>query len=999
MSGFLGTSETEAYWGGIIPTRWRAQVPEGVVLDEYTLLGDYSGVPTTVEDFVSLVSVVGSGVLTYFTIRFIIAPSPVPSIPDQSFSGTVGTLFSQQVSVTGTPTSWSATGLPPGLSINTATGLITGTPTATGTSLATVTATNVHGSDSQAIGFTVAVANATINATVGVVISEAFAGRLGVLIADYVGITGLPPGVIFGDGTEPYAPVVPSGYFPAWLYGIPTSAGTYTVTLTELEDGLPVYLTVVIVVAGSSEPENLVPSIPDQSFSGTVGTLFSQQVSVIGDPTSWSATGLPPGLSINTATGHVLGTPTLAETFSTTVQATNAYGTATEVIEFQIASPESTGGGEVAAGGTGSGCGGGGGIHPSIVAVGTFGGAADYTVLPEGLTFNQSTGRVSGDLPAGAHTIRVYAKNALGEAEKDVTFTASEPAAPTLEGLQALQALQGVSLNYQAAVTNPWETAEIRILDHVAYGNAGGDGFSRNVSGQGWQLIGGGGGGAGAVGEIGSLNYRGGYGGKGQEVTLAGVEYIFGGGGGGCYRYEGISRRGLGMDGGGNAGYYVSGDPLFSNGNGGTKGGGGGGGGNQLGLGGTGGKGLILIKVPDHVTPPEFYGPALGDLGGPAVFLLAGGNSIPGVTGNGYKVFHLYYAWAVISLTSISHPQFNYAMVSKDSSCYEIEVLMVGGGGGGGGGWQGGGGGGGEVVHFKAVVGGMDARYEMKIGRGGYGYGRGPDGVSFIPTGGAENGHYTAFGPISAKGGGGGKSEPPEYYVFPTTDRFPFSGGSGGGGSHGYTQVPVSAYNSPGMAADCRPALRSAPSVWPGTKVSSSTYEVITNLYTLQVSAHTTTRDIPVPWQVNVGENLCQITGEVTNMGSGDIGLLMELTAENVAGTATRVVPLQLTGTGSPSRDVRLFGNMSFGDVPTSGTATGRLVIWNATGASITVSSITYPTGFSGAFSGVIGAGNWAEVTVTFDPVAVTLYGGDITVNAGQSDGSGVIKCRGNGVI
>ena len=60
-------------------------------------------------------------------------------------SGTVGSAFSYQITATNTPTSYGATGLPAGLSVNTATGLISGTPTAAGTSTVTLSATNSAG--------------------------------------------------------------------------------------------------------------------------------------------------------------------------------------------------------------------------------------------------------------------------------------------------------------------------------------------------------------------------------------------------------------------------------------------------------------------------------------------------------------------------------------------------------------------------------------------------------------------------------------------------------------------------------------------------------------------------------------------------------------------------------------------------------------------------------------------------------------------------------------
>jgi serine protease len=69
------------------------------------------------------------------------------------------------------------------------------------------------------------------------------------------------------------------------------------------------------------------------SQTGTVGTAKSLQMSASGGtaPYTWTATGLPAGLTINASTGLISGTPTTAATYSTTVTAkdtTNATGSA-----------------------------------------------------------------------------------------------------------------------------------------------------------------------------------------------------------------------------------------------------------------------------------------------------------------------------------------------------------------------------------------------------------------------------------------------------------------------------------------------------------------------------------------------------------------------------------------------------------------------------------------------------------------------------------------------
>lgn len=71
-------------------------------------------------------------------------------------SGVVGTAFSYTIGwVQGAPTGYGASGLPPGLSLNAATGLISGTPTHPGVYPVTLTASNLGGSSSATTNVTI----------------------------------------------------------------------------------------------------------------------------------------------------------------------------------------------------------------------------------------------------------------------------------------------------------------------------------------------------------------------------------------------------------------------------------------------------------------------------------------------------------------------------------------------------------------------------------------------------------------------------------------------------------------------------------------------------------------------------------------------------------------------------------------------------------------------------------------------------------------------------
>jgi len=113
-----------------------------------------------------------------------------------------------------------------------------------------------------------------------------------------------------------------------------------------------------------------------------------------------------------------------------------------------------------------------------------------------------------------------------------------------------------------------------------------------------------------------------------------------------------------------------------------------------------------------------------------------------------------------------------------------------------------------------------------------------------------------------------------------------------------------------------------------------------------------------------------------------------------------KVVSLLATGTGTgalPTSIINLSGTLSYGNVIVGSTLTKTLTISNSGTSSLTISSITLPTGYSGQYSGVINAGQSVNVVITFSPTSATSYNGNLTVVSNAGSGVSTISVSGAG--
>jgi hypothetical protein len=224
-----------------------------------------------------------------------------------------GTVYSSQLSGIGgaPPYTWSlgTTSGTNGLSLSNS-GLITGTPLTPG---ATTLSVNLRDSQGTVVSVPVTlhvigITTTTLpSAAIGIVYSVTLSGssEFAPLTWSLSGVNPLPPGFSLSS--------------QGVLGGFPTTNGvyTFTVTLTDsIQNSTSAKLTLVV---GSTFSILTTSPLPDAA----VGINYSQALQAAGGspPYTWTATGLPAGITLDPASGMLHGTPTTpgAQTIAVTV--------------------------------------------------------------------------------------------------------------------------------------------------------------------------------------------------------------------------------------------------------------------------------------------------------------------------------------------------------------------------------------------------------------------------------------------------------------------------------------------------------------------------------------------------------------------------------------------------------------------------------------------------------------------------------------------------------
>ena len=381
----------------------------------------------------------------------------------------MGAAYSATLAATGgtAPYSWTlASGsLPAGLVLNPSSGAIAGTPTATAnaTALTFKVSDSSSSAQTQTVNLTLTIA-AAAPSTLAITTASLPDGQIGNAYSSFLAATG---------GTPAYTWSLTTGALPTGLSlnpatgeirGTPTAAASATaLTFSVTDSGSPaqvqsVNLTLTIAASSTGSLSVTTASLPN----GQVNTAYIATLTAIGGttPYSWSLTAgtLPAGITLNTSTGVLSGTPTTA------VSATSLTFTATDTsspVQTKSVTLSLT-------------------ISPVTLAISTTsltngvvgtaysatlaatGGTTPYTwtlssgSLPAGLALNSSTGVLSGTPAATASATPLMftvTDSSTPALSKPVSLTLTIASALTITTTSLPNGLEGTSYTATLAAT------------------------------------------------------------------------------------------------------------------------------------------------------------------------------------------------------------------------------------------------------------------------------------------------------------------------------------------------------------------------------------------------------------------------------------------------------------------------------------------------------------------------------------------------------------------
>ena len=316
-------------YGGIPPFTYSiiaGALPPGLTLNSTT--GVISGTPTTAGNFFYTAQVVDS-VGAFYDLKCEIKIGQPITLACAKSTGQVGVAYSSSLVATGgvAPYTFSiiSGSLPAGLTLNSSTGAITGTPTTSGIFNFTAQVVDSTGS---AAGTTTATCSIVIAPPAITLACATSTGQVGVAYSSALIATG---------GVPPYTFSIISGSLPAGLTlnsstgaitGTPTTSGTFNFTAQVVDSTNSSAGTTTANCSIVINPPTLTLVCPTNT--GTVGLAYSSAAVATGGVAPYTfaiASGsLPAGLTLNSSTGAITGTPSSEGTFSFSIEVTDHDG-------------------------------------------------------------------------------------------------------------------------------------------------------------------------------------------------------------------------------------------------------------------------------------------------------------------------------------------------------------------------------------------------------------------------------------------------------------------------------------------------------------------------------------------------------------------------------------------------------------------------------------------------------------------------------------------------
>lgn len=549
--------------GGLAPYTWSAaSLPAGLVMDAST--GVISGTPTSATATTATVTVKDAN-NKQISRTYAFAPRAALALAAKTYPDPyVGTAYAAADGAAPTasgglaPYTWTATSLPAGMNINPTTGVVSGTPTSATATTATVTITDAN---SKSVSRTYAFAPRGTLALAAKTYADPYVRTA------YAAADGAAPTA--SGGKSPYtwsATGLPAGLAmngtTGVISGTPTSTTATTATVT-VKDANNKSISRTYAFTPRAALALATKTYPDP-YVGTAYTASEGAVPTASGgeaPYTWSATGLPAGLTMNSA-GVISGTPTSTSAATATVTIKDANNKsisrtyaftprAALAITTTLASPVK--------------------MTTTVSASATAtGGKTGYTYsatgLPTGVSINASSGAITGKPTATGNfstvitvtdangKTKTVSKSIVSETGEVVAAMAGGNGAITLQSLftssvwtsdtpkvvnLASGQIRGTTTATDAVTvgTTAWGgtltfnvAGEIQGKAGAANSGAGGNGFNANIKGSSSQKVivkvtgavrgGGGGGGKGGAGGAGGATTKSSTSSDGPRYTL-----------------------------------------------------------------------------------------------------------------------------------------------------------------------------------------------------------------------------------------------------------------------------------------------------------------------------------------------------------------------------------------------------------------------------------------------------------------------------------------------